>query len=373
MQATIDTHAPQRRTAARPVTSSRRPGTCVAAGQRHPHEGHGRRLTMAFEALDTLPALAAPRDRLLAALAEESVITAEVVFAIESDVALVIAVLRLANAAQPGSGHVETVTSAVEALPAEALCDLAENIPTFDFFVCAEDWEAVPERFRLHAVATQRITDRIACEVGYKHRDRLAVTSLLHDIGKLVFVNAYPGYPARIHAGATTPEQRLRQERRELGVDHALVGGVLARRWGLPGALASAVECHHNPDAEGEAAFIQLADMLAHYEQGEGVSKNMLRRAAYAVGLGPEDLRRLMYELPSGPSQRKRHVDPCPLSDRELSVLQGLAKGGIYKQVAEELELSTSTVRSHLHNIYGKLGALDRAQAVLMASARGWI
>jgi DNA-binding NarL/FixJ family response regulator len=30
-------------------------------------------------------------------------------------------------------------------------------------------------------------------------------------------------------------------------------------------------------------------------------------------------------------------------------------------------------VRTHLHNVYGKLGAMDRAQAVLMATDRGWI
>ena len=38
-----------------------------------------------------------------------------------------------------------------------------------------------------------------------------------------------------------------------------------------------------------------------------------------------------------------------------------------------ELALSTSTVRTHLHNIYGKLGAVDRAQAVLIATERGWL
>jgi DNA-binding NarL/FixJ family response regulator len=30
-------------------------------------------------------------------------------------------------------------------------------------------------------------------------------------------------------------------------------------------------------------------------------------------------------------------------------------------------------VRSHLHNVYAKLGAADRAQAVLIASREGWI
>jgi DNA-binding NarL/FixJ family response regulator len=80
-----------------------------------------------------------------------------------------------------------------------------------------------------------------------------------------------------------------------------------------------------------------------------------------------------MYDLPFGNSNTKRAIDPCPLSDRELDVLKRLAEGKVYKQIALELSLSTSTVRTHLHNIYGKLGAVDRAQAVLLATERGWL
>jgi DNA-binding NarL/FixJ family response regulator len=80
-----------------------------------------------------------------------------------------------------------------------------------------------------------------------------------------------------------------------------------------------------------------------------------------------------MYELPQGTGQAKRNVDPCPLSTREVEVLKRLAEGKVYKQIAHELELSTSTVRTHLHNTYAKLGAVDRAQAVLIATERGWI
>jgi len=45
----------------------------------------------------------------------------------------------------------------------------------------------------------------------------------------------------------------------------------------------------------------------------------------------------------------------------------------VYKQIAADLGLSTSIVRTHLHNTYGKLGAVDRAQAVLLATQRGWL
>jgi putative nucleotidyltransferase with HDIG domain len=349
------------------------PLAAPGGGERHQNEGHGRRLTMAFEALEAFPALAESRDRLISVVSKDNVATADVVTAVESDVALIIAVLRLANQVQGGRGRVDTAVSAVELLTPQTVQGLAARVRTFDFFERSSVWEAAPERFRLHALATQHAADRIAAEVGFEHRDRLTATSLLHDIGKLVLLHAYPGYPSQVHRGARTPEDRIHQERRELGVDHALVGGVLARRWGLPATIASTIERHHNTDAEGEAAFVRLADMLAHYEQGAPVSPAEMLRTARSIGLGPAELRRVMYELPSAPSQRRRHVDPCPLSGRELSVLQRLAEGKVYKQIAHELTLSTSTVRTHLHNIYGKLGAVDRAQAVLIATERGWL
>ncbi|HEX3518657.1 MAG TPA: HDOD domain-containing protein [Solirubrobacteraceae bacterium] len=348
-------------------------GSAQPAGERHQNEGHGRRLTMAFEALEAFPALAESRDRLLTVISKDHVATADVVSAVESDVALIIAVLRLANRVNDGRAKVDTVVGAVEALSPQTVQAVASRVRTFDFFERASVWDAAPERFRLHALATQHAADRVAAEVGYENRDRLTVTSLLHDVGKLVLLHAYPGYPSQVHRGARTPEERIHQERRELGVDHALVGGVLIRRWGLPASVAGPIERHHNPDADGEAAFIRLADMLAHYEQGARVSPTEMLQTARSVGLGPQELRRVMYELPSSTSQRQRHVDPCPLSGRELGVLQRLAEGKVYKQIAHELTLSTSTVRTHLHNIYGKLGAVDRAQAVLIANERGWL
>ena len=357
----------------RSASPNGRRGTSGPSGERHQNEGHGRRLTMAFEALEAFPALAESRDRLLSVISKDHVATADVVAAVESDVALIIGVLRLANRAPSANGKVETVVGAVEHLSPQTVQAVASRVRTFDFFERASVWDAAPERFRLHALATQHAADRIAAEVGYENRDRLTVTSLLHDVGKLVLLHAYPGYPSQVHRGARTPEERIHQERRELGVDHALVGGVLIRRWGLPSSLSTPIERHHNPDAEGEAAFIRLADMLAHYSQGGKVSPSEMLQTARTVGLGPAELRTVMYELPTSGGQRQRHVDPCPLSGRELGVLQRLAEGKVYKQIAHELTLSTSTVRTHLHNIYGKLGAVDRAQAVLIATERGWL
>jgi putative nucleotidyltransferase with HDIG domain len=342
---------------------------------RHHNEGHGRRLTAAFEALEGFPVLAESRNRVLRLFAQERPATADVVAAVESDVALAIATLRLANRVEGRTrGRVDSVVRAVSVLSPAAVHALASRARTFDFFERSSIWEGAPERFRLHAVATQRAADRLAAELGYEERDRLMVTSLLHDVGKLVLAHAYPGYPRQVHGDAKTPEERIHRERRELGVDHALVGGVLARRWGLPKSIASTIERHHGEDADGEAALVRLADMLAHYGQGDAVSPSDMLATARVVGLGPSELRAVMYDLPyPSNGQRHRQLDPCPLSTREVEVLRRLGQGKVYKQIAHELALSTSTVRTHLHNIYGKLGAVDRAQAVLLATERGWI
>jgi HD-like signal output (HDOD) protein/DNA-binding CsgD family transcriptional regulator len=342
-------------------------------GERHRSEGQGQRLLEALLSLDSFPVLREARERLLLALAREHVLASEVIAAIESDVALTVAVLRLANDSAVGRTSPQSVVASVALLDSSDVRALARRLPTFEFFEHAEVWGSTPDCFRLHAVATQQVAGRLAVEVGYEKRDRLAVTSLLHDIGKLVLIHAYPEYPSHIHRRAMTPEERIRRERRELGVDHALLGGTLVGRWELPAALAHPIESHHSSEARGEAAIIRLADMLAHYGRGASVSPGEIVTAARVIGLTPEDLRRLMFEMPSTIGERRRQTDPCPLSRRELGVLQTLADGKVYKQIAHELTLSTSTVRTHLHNIYGKLGAADRAQAVLIANEHGWL
>ena len=52
------------------------------------------------------------------------------------------------------------------------------------------------------------------------------------------------------------------------------------------------------------------------------------------------------------------------LSDRENEVLQLLADGLLYKEIAERLYIGHGTVRQHLHNIYEKLQVHNRTEAV---------
>ncbi len=52
------------------------------------------------------------------------------------------------------------------------------------------------------------------------------------------------------------------------------------------------------------------------------------------------------------------------LSTRENEVLHCLATGLLYKEIAEKLSISTSTVRQHIHKIYEKLHVQNRTEAL---------
>jgi putative nucleotidyltransferase with HDIG domain len=333
----------------------------------------GSRLAEAFEAVERFPVLIESRERVMRAATAETSRIGELVEAVESDVALTIAVLRFANRSGVAAGGVGGIPAAVDILKPSGVLAIAGTAPSFDFFESNGGWELKPERFRIHALAAQRAADEIGRAVGWAERDELAVAALLHDVGRLVISRLHPGFKSYFDAVSRSPEQRLRDERDQLGIDHALVGGVLARRWNLPQRIAIAIERHHAEDVDGLAAMVAVADMVAHYSQGEAVTPDRLRATARRCGLGEDGLRDLLYDLPYPRQEGNRISEPCPLSVRELDVLRHLSEGMVYKQIAGEMHLSVSTIRTHLHNVYGKIGAVDRAQAVLTARDCGWI
>jgi DNA-binding NarL/FixJ family response regulator len=95
-----------------------------------------------------------------------------------------------------------------------------------------------------------------------------------------------------------------------------------------------------------------------------------------AVALGdavvaPALTRRLLHAftkaLPS--AERRAAEDPRlrTLTDRELEVLRAVAAGLTNSEIARELRLSESTVKTHVSRAFAKIGARDRVQAVIIA------
>jgi DNA-binding NarL/FixJ family response regulator len=81
--------------------------------------------------------------------------------------------------------------------------------------------------------------------------------------------------------------------------------------------------------------------------------------------LSPAVATRLMGQLRQPASE--------PLSQRELEVLELVARGSTNREAAKQLFISEATVKTHLLHVYAKLGVNDRAAAVAAAFSRGYL
>jgi len=71
---------------------------------------------------------------------------------------------------------------------------------------------------------------------------------------------------------------------------------------------------------------------------------------------------------------RLRKQDDSPaLTPREQEILHLIAAGKSLPEIAKELYLGLTTVKTHVQHLYGKLGVSDRAAAVAIAMRRGLI
>ena len=85
--------------------------------------------------------------------------------------------------------------------------------------------------------------------------------------------------------------------------------------------------------------------------------------------LSPEVTRRVIARF-SAPVPRVRHR-PAQLTDREFEVLVQLARGASNAEIAKELFLGETTVKTHVSRVLTKLGLRDRTHAVVFAYENG--
>ncbi len=121
--------------------------------------------------------------------------------------------------------------------------------------------------------------------------------------------------------------------------------------------------------------YVSMADVTAAIEAGalgyllKDAPPADLFAAIRAVAAGKRALAAAVREM-AGAAERGA---ARPLSAREMQVLALVARGESNKTLAAKLLISEATAKTHLLNIFEKLGVDDRTAAVTLAIQRGWL
>jgi DNA-binding NarL/FixJ family response regulator len=182
------------------------------------------------------------------------------------------------------------------------------------------------------------------------------------------FVNGSPGFHCvSAYDSAETALKGLPADKPDVVLMDINLGGM------------NGIECVERLKAEAPTMQILMLTVYEDTDQifralAAGASGYLLKRSS------PTKLLQAIREVHSGGSpmsssiarkvvasfQKSKQAGPKPthLSPREEAVLNCLAKGLTYKQIADQLEISIDTIRTYLRRIYEKLHVQSRTEAV---------
>jgi len=149
----------------------------------------------------------------------------------------------------------------------------------------------------------------------------------------------------------------IRALRRKQPTAEAMVISVLADETTVLDAIEAGASGYLLKDADSIDLIDAITDLMAGRSP---ISSRIARVLVQRLGASPRD---------------NKPVEPlkCALTPREMDILWGIAKGFTYAEIAEQLKMSRQTVPVHIRNIYRKLEASNRSEAVFEATRLGLI
>lgn len=193
----------------------------------------------------------------------------DLIHAISLDPVLTAEVLRLINSAYFGMKQtVVSLNRAVILLGVNTIKNVAigsavigaMKMRNFKYFTSDEFWE--------HSLGVATGSKILAARLGVpaQDRDEYFIAGLLHDIGKVIFVQHAAEEFARLSDPGHRPGvAKSKVEEEIMGVSHAELGMLIAKKWELPPQLLDTIHGHHAPSFGGANDQVKAAVHLADW------------------------------------------------------------------------------------------------------------
>jgi putative nucleotidyltransferase with HDIG domain len=236
-------------------------------------------------------------------------------------------VLRLINSAYYSLRHpVSSLTRAIIMLGINTVKNLVLSCAILEQMRHKQSFRALSaEKFWAHSLGVGVIAKCLAMVKGVSHaeQEEFFICGLLHDLGKIPLNQKFPDeYLKALEMAERSCWPLGHAESVVFGIDHATIGGWIARKWRLSPAVIESLDCHHRPE-ESPLDCRQLVFMVALAD----VYAQMLNMRMCAAPLASNALAEYLLD--------QAGVDWPGLYDLRNTVLTEIDKAKIFLEITE--------------------------------------
>ncbi len=225
---------------------------------------------------------------------------------VRKDPSLSATLLKIVNSAYYGlSEKVESLQYAAMALGTKQVSALALGITVIDYFKGIKDQRLNMQSFWRHSVACGIVAQTFATHMKDVNSERVFIGGLIHDIGRLVFLNFYPDVCNALLKKSELLGLFLYQiEPKYFGMTHAEFGSLLVKQWNFSIGISKLIEQHHQnfktaPPKETAVVYLSnwLVNAIGIGSSGETVLPPLNMNAWNALGVSESILESIVKQV----------------------------------------------------------------------------
>jgi len=221
-------------------------------------------------AVDGMPAFPKSVQKILELTRDLNCTPKALVEVIDKDPVVTVKVLKVVNSVYYSlPKQVTSVNHAVVYLGFNTIKNLALSIAAIGMLPKNNAAGFDVQQYLLHSLATAGIAKQLAARVKDADPMDCFIAGLLHDFGKVVFAQFMPDeFRTALQTSQQDGTSLHLALRREIGVDHAVVGAMLVEKWRFPNSLIETIRHQYGPE-------LKDTDMIACVFAANQISKKL--------------------------------------------------------------------------------------------------
>lgn len=219
-----------------------------------------------------LPSLPFIVNKILDAASDDNTTTDDLAEVITYDQGMTNKLLKLSNSIYYGQRtQVDTVKRAIAVIGFDEIIGIALGMNVMSTLTGKDSGLSLDMKaLWIHCIGCATAAKEIAARINPEISGKIFIPGLLHDMGKVILSVYFKEEYRQARSLAMEEQQPLfRVERRVFDLDHAVLSGILMKRWQFPDSILYPSRYHHNPSAcppqhRDAALIINLSDYLCH-------------------------------------------------------------------------------------------------------------